>query len=30
MIANEQKRYAGLRREEAIRRIIKRLERYGK
>jgi hypothetical protein len=30
MIANEQKRYPGLRREEAITRIVKRLERYGK
>jgi hypothetical protein len=30
MIANEQKRYAGLKREAAIVRIVKRLERYGK
>jgi hypothetical protein len=30
MIANEQKRHTGLRREDAIVRIVKRLERYGK
>jgi len=30
MIANEQNRYSGLSREEAIVRIVKRLERYGK
>ena len=30
MIANEQRRYPALRREEAIVRIIKRLERYGR
>jgi hypothetical protein len=30
MIANELRRYPNLRREEAIKQIVKRLERYGK